>query len=99
MHTGEWVPEIDHKNGDPRDNRLCNLRVATRQQNGWNTKDRTWRELPRGVQRANQKSRFVAGMTINGRRIHLGTFDTPEEAHAAWWAAAQKERGEFFRAK
>jgi hypothetical protein len=35
MH-GEWPSEIDHVNRDQRDNRSCNLRRSTRQQNNFN---------------------------------------------------------------
>jgi gamma-glutamyl:cysteine ligase YbdK (ATP-grasp superfamily) len=30
------------------------------------------------------RSRFIAQTTVNGKHIHLGVFDTPEEAARAW---------------
>lgn len=97
MQTGEWPRSIDHKNGDGRDNRWDNLREATPQQNKWN-RSRPQRELPRGVRRARKGPRFTAQIKRDHKAIHLGSFDTPEEAHAAWLAAVGDERGEFFRA-
>lgn len=100
MQTGNWPNQIDHKNRDGTDNRWHNLREATHQQNKWN-RNRPERILPRGV-RGLKNGRFVAhlyGTKDDGSRTlkSLGTYDTPEEAHAAWLAAVSEERGEFLR--
>jgi len=96
MQTGWWPKQIDHANRDGFDNRWSNLREATHQQNKWN-RTRPKRDLPRGVRKARKGPRFTAAAKVNDRQMHLGSFDTPEEAHAAWCAAVQRERGEFFR--
>lgn len=98
MQTGAWPKQIDHKNRDCGDNRWDNLREARQQQNLWNRSLPT-RELPRGVRKSPRGPRFVARATVNRRYIHLGSFDTPEEAHAAWLAFVEKERGEFLHAE
>lgn len=98
MLTGKWPKYIDHKNLNGVDNRLLNLREATFSENRWNTNRARARELPRGVYRNYRGRRFAARAVVNGREIHLGSFDTPEEAHAAWLAAVREERGEFLRA-
>jgi hypothetical protein len=43
--------------------------------------------LPMGVKRHHRK--FIARRGVNGRQIHLGLFDTPEAAHAAYLSAGQ----------
>lgn len=93
--TGEWpAQEIDHINLDPADNRWSNLRLATRAEN---TRNRTrffrLHDLPRGVTITNR--RFRAQAKIDGRQNHIGYFDTPDEAHAAYLAAIGPARAAF----
>ena len=86
---GSWPPdEIDHINGDRADNRIANLRTATRKQNMENRAHATGASGYRGVcwLEANQKWR--ASITHNGKCIHLGLFGTAEEASAAYKEAA-----------
>ncbi len=95
---GEWpAGEVDHINGNPSDNRLANLRSATRSENVSNTrvKDGTETGL-KGVKRARRKYR--AQCSVRGVCYHLGVFATPEEAKRARDAFAEKAHGEFFRA-
>ena len=78
---------IDHINGNPSDNRICNLRLATKQQNVWN------QSAAKGYYRHGDK--FQARITFDGKQIHLGYHDTEEEARAAYLEAKQKYFGEF----
>jgi hypothetical protein len=104
-HVAAWiwmtgdVPEqqIDHKNGQPADNRFDNLRPASQTQQNWNRVAEG--PYPKGVYKPADKKRFMAQAHINGKNTYLGYYDTPEEAHAAWIAAvsAADERGEFLR--
>lgn len=91
---GEWPRgQIDHIDGNPSDNRICNLRDATHSQNNMNK--RVKRDNQTGLKGVKKyRKRFQA--RINGD--YLGTFDTAEDAHAAYIAAAKVRFGEFARA-
>jgi hypothetical protein len=42
-----------------------------------------------------QRNKWVAFATVSGRQLHLGCFDTPAEAHAAYLEAkARLNRGQ-----
>ena len=98
---GEWpLSSIDHANGDPSDNRLCNLRSATMAQNTWNSRIRcTNRSGFKGVCWFRPKQRWRAEITVHGRKVHLGYFQTPESAHAAYCAASKRLHAEYGRTK
>lgn len=93
--TGEWPGNlIDHKNLVKSDNRWCNLREATRAQNSQNSRPQPGKL--RGVT-ALKWGRYQAQIKTNSKYLYLGSFDTPEQAHAAYCAAAEKYFGEFAR--
>lgn len=92
--TGEWpADEIDHINGAKADNRWVNLRQADRSINNQN-RVRAHRNNTTGVLGVRPMlgtTRFFASIRIRGRSIHLGTFDTTEQAHAAYLDAKRRE--------
>lgn len=82
---GVWpTDEIDHINGVRDDNRIANLRQATRKQNMENRVRPLGASGYRGVVwlKANQKWR--ASIVHNKKNIYLGLFDTAEEASAMY---------------
>jgi hypothetical protein len=92
--------EVDHINGNKLDNRRDNLRIATPTQNRWNSPRRSDnRSGFKGVCWHKQRQAWRATFGIKRKYIHLGYFDTPEEAHAAYLAAARQYAGEFTRDK
>ena len=95
--TGEWPPSlIDHKDTDRSNNRWKNLRLATQSQNLGNSKrPRNNMSGFKGVRRVN--GRWHARIKVGYVEKHLGYFDTPEDAHAAYCAAAKQHFGEFAR--
>lgn len=96
MHFGTEPPDVlDHINGDPRDNRIANLRPAFGAQNNGNCRIR--RDNALGFKGVSQHSsgRFRARIRTDKRLRYLGMFDTPEEAHAAYMTAASAAWGEF----
>ena len=94
--NGEWPEkEIDHINRNRSDNRYWNLRLATRAENCANvTKHRDGKTPYKGIY-AHGK-RWAAALTHNGKRKHLGTYDTPEEAKKIYDAAVIEHRGNLY---
>jgi hypothetical protein len=96
---GQWPPDgfvIDHINRDPGDNRLANLRLATHGQNNANSGARKHNRLGvKGVTVRGKK--YFVQLSLKKSRIYVGTFDTIEEAAAAYADAARKHHGEFAR--
>ena len=87
------IPEVDHKDHDPMNNRRDNLRPATRAQNCANTSRAVGSSGARGVKFDKRLGKFVA--RIGQNNVHLGTFSTLAEAVAVRDAAALKRYGEF----
>jgi hypothetical protein len=86
----------DHTNHNGLDNRKTNVRPATSSQNSCNARKRTKTiSRYRGVSRDASSNRYRARIKLNGRQIHLGTFDDQEQAAKAYDAAAKKYHGEF----
>lgn len=80
----EGKTEVDHKDNDPSNNNLINLRWATRQENGRNTRIlSTNTSGVKGVGWDKQKQEWRAYIKIDGIYIHLGLFNTIEEATIA----------------
>lgn len=88
LHHGVWPSDtLDHINGIRTDNRLCNLREATMAEQAQNRKRHPRNGLP-GAHR--NRNRWAAHIQVNYKQIHLGSFDTAEEAHACYLAAKTK---------
>lgn len=86
--------EIDHIDGDKLNNQRENLRSATRKQNMANSVLNILNTSGyKGVTK--RKNKWEANIQINDQTIYLGLFDTPEEAHQAYCAAAEEHFGEF----
>jgi hypothetical protein len=93
--TGEEPKEIDHKDGDPSNNAWANLRDVTHQQNTWNSRGQT--NHAKGIHYRRDRGYWHAEIKINGKTVSLGNFTTEQEAHAAYFAAAKRHRGDFAR--
>lgn len=90
----------DHINGERFDNRKENLRICTYAENLMNTARRADNKTGfKGVIQPKDTKKFYAHIGFMGKQIHLGSFDTAEEAHEVYKEAAIKYFGEFARAK
>jgi hypothetical protein len=86
MHYGPVTPgmEIDHKNNIRDDNRIENLQELTHGDNITKQMIRKNNKTGyRGVSFYKRYKKFVARIDVNYKRIHLGYFDTAEEAYEA----------------
>lgn len=85
--------EIDHANNDPADNRLVNLRLASRKENSTNATRR--KEGLKGAYLGKGDKWF--SMVWDGERlIQLGRFPSQQAAHEAWLRAKAPLSGNFF---
>lgn len=92
----EWLDEIDHKNGDSSFNAIGNLRPCDRTQNNCNTQRPTGESGLRGAYLDKRNQRWYSKIQFGGQVKHLGMFNSAEEAHKAFEAAAQQLHGEFY---
>jgi len=84
-HNGEIADglHIDHIDRDKLNNNIENLRLVTRQENYFNTD-------AKGYYFNKARNKFQAYIGINGKLIHLGYFDTEEEARNAYLKAKER---------
>jgi hypothetical protein len=68
---------IDHKDRNPSNNFVSNLRIVTKQQNGFNTN-------AKGYSWSKQSNKWQSNIMKNGKRIFLGLFEKEEDARQAY---------------
>jgi hypothetical protein len=93
--TGDEPPVlVDHRDRNRTNNRWGNLRAADRTQSNQN---RVFKKKPGTYMGAHKgkKGRWRCRLKVNGRLLSLGSFDTAEEANAAYLAGVKRYFGDF----
>lgn len=88
---GSWPRDcIDHIDGDTNNNRIANLRDVTHAENLQNLRRPLSGNSTGLLGVYPEGDKFRAKIVINRRNKYLGTFSTPEAAHAAYLAAKRE---------
>lgn len=89
-------PMVDHEDGVKHNNRLKNLRAATSGQNAANSKPR--KDSGTGIKGVRFKNgKWLASIKMNGKSVHLGSFEDSTAASTAYAIAAKQHHGAFAR--
>jgi hypothetical protein len=98
MHHG-YSPEIvDHIDNNKSNNKIENLRPATKAENAWNSKIHKHNTSGiRGVSWNKQTNKWRAAINVNGKALHLGRFNDIKDAENAVKLARQTYHGQFAR--
>ncbi len=87
--------EIDHINRNPSDNRLCNLRLATKSQNSANVRSIGKTSQFRGVSWYKEIGKWQVSVGKNRKVWCIGYFENEVDAAKAYDAKATELHGEF----
>jgi hypothetical protein len=71
------IDHIHHEAGVPLDNSITNLRVVNQQQNQFNTN-------AKGYTFNKEHNKYQSKICVNGKQMHLGYYDTTDEARNAY---------------
>lgn len=99
---GFYVPEleVDHKDGNPTNNAIANLRLATSREQKQNKRVQSNnRSSLKGAyyHACHSGKKWRSQIKIADRLVFLGYFETALEAHLAYADAAREHFGEFAR--
>lgn len=94
--NGWWPEEIDHADRNPANNKIENLRPATRSQNKINRRSRIGSSSKYlGVNFDKRSKKWVSRIRINGKSTQIGSFKEENLAALTWNRFAVKYYGEF----
>jgi hypothetical protein len=86
--------QIDHIDGNPLNNKIENLRLATPRQNSLN---RAYKGKVKNVSLCSENNKYRVSLTSSGKRIFLGYFEDFELASLVATEARQKYHGIYAR--
>jgi hypothetical protein len=87
---------LDHVDGNPINNRMSNLRLATASDNARNVRMRTHNYGVKGVT-LRRNGKWFAQITVNRKNMCLGTYATKGLAAVSYAKAALRYHGQFAR--
>lgn len=98
MHYDQWPDgDVDHIDGDTSNNAISNLRLASNQQNQWNTKARAGSSSFKGVSWKAADKKWQVRVTDGARTKHVGYYADEVQAARAYDEAAKRYHGQFAR--
>jgi hypothetical protein len=96
------LPQVNHKKGIKIDNRQTELEWMTNRQNciHYRLEQKTSSKYV-GVMWNPKANKWIARIKVNGKNIHLGTFEIEEDAHKAYQKALKQveETGTYIKSK
>jgi hypothetical protein len=96
MHHGYMPNMVDHINRNQADNRIENLREATKSENSMNRpKQRNNTSGTKGVSWSKQAQKWHVRVTVNKKCINIGQYKDLELAELVSVEAQNKYHGEF----
>lgn len=88
--------QVDHIDGNGLNNRRDNLRLCSNMENHRNRKLSSVSVTGfKGVSWSSRDEKYIASIRVEGKLEHLGSFDSKDEAHAAYCSAATLYYGKF----
>jgi len=95
------IPEylsVNHIDGDKRNNRIANLRLATDSQKQASRKRNKAKPLPKGIYWNAPRRRYHVDLKYKGERYYGGVYQSLAEAKTVLATMQQRIHGEFSRA-
>ena len=96
MHHGDAPEMLDHINNDKSDNRIENLRPATRVQNGYNRAGTSINTTGvKNVSWVKRNKKWGVNISVNGKRKWIGLFEDLELADLVAQEVRHKYHGQY----
>ena len=91
FYYGEWPKgHLDHKDRNPANNAISNLRECTPRENLQNSTKCWGSSKYQGVSWDKKANKWTARISVNNKRVHLGYFDDELKAANAYREAKEK---------